>query len=91
VLDAKDAATALAMVANEAIQLMLTDVLMPEMNGYELAGRVAQLRPDIRIVYMSGYAPESLPGSPSTGGTAGGFLQKPFGIDELRHIVKELL
>lgn len=91
VLDAKDPSTALAMVANEAIQLMLTDLLMPEMNGYELAGRVAELRPDIRIVYMSGYAPESLPGSPSTGGQPDGFLQKPFGIDELRHIVKELL
>jgi CheY-like chemotaxis protein len=92
VLDAKDPSTALALVASEPIELMVTDLLMPEMNGYELAGRVAQLRPEVRIVYMSGYAPESLPGSPSQAGVdARSFLQKPFGIDELRQIVKELL
>src|SRR5207302_1129974 len=42
------------------IHLLLTDVIMPEMNGREVAQRVRGQRPGIRVVYMSGYSPEAI-------------------------------
>src|SRR5207237_8158030 len=42
------------------IHLLLTDVIMPEMNGREVAQRVRRQRPGIRVVYMSGYSPEAI-------------------------------
>ncbi len=58
VLDAPDAHTALVMTQENrgAVDLVLTDVVMPGMNGRELAQRLATLQPQIRILYMSGYA-----------------------------------
>jgi signal transduction histidine kinase len=57
VLEADDADAALAILNRNgaAIQLMITDVVLPGMNGRELAEKVAELRPDIRILYVSGY------------------------------------
>jgi CheY-like chemotaxis protein len=46
--------------ASGAIELMLTDVLMPGMTGLELAARVRALRPDLPILLMSGYSEEAI-------------------------------
>ena len=58
VMDAALPHEALAMIRDRHthFDLMLTDVVMPEMSGRELARVVAELRPEIRVLYMSGYA-----------------------------------
>jgi CheY-like chemotaxis protein len=50
----------LSMAYRSPIQLLLTDVVLPGLSGPEVAGQLASTRPDIRIIYMSGYAPETI-------------------------------
>jgi two-component system cell cycle sensor histidine kinase/response regulator CckA len=71
------------------IDLLLTDVVMPGMRGYEVARKVAAMRPEIKILYMSGYAEEALVGGPADGG--GALIEKPFAIDALARRVREEL
>jgi two-component system cell cycle sensor histidine kinase/response regulator CckA len=73
-----------------AIRLMLTDVIMPEMNGKELADRMAQLRPETRVVFMSGYTDRIL-GSNQLSDGAILFLQKPFHARALNAIIRRAL
>jgi CheY-like chemotaxis protein len=42
------------------VDLMITDLVMPNMTGYELAQRIAEIRPGVRVIYMSGFAPDEL-------------------------------
>jgi PAS domain S-box-containing protein len=71
------------------IHLLLTDVVMPGMRGHEVADRVAASRPEIRVVYMSGYADEALLGRAAEGGSH--LLEKPFSNDALARKVREAL
>lgn len=75
------------------IDLMLTDVIMPEMNGFELARKAAKLRPEMRVLFMSGYADDKLGESSLAGLQAQAFIQKPFGtnalIDKLREVMAQ--
>ena len=92
VLVAASGAEALALAERHEgpIHLLLTDVVMPEMNGRELAHRLASLRPDARVLYMSGYADEAIAQHGVLDpGTA--FLQKPFTPDGLARKVREVL
>ncbi|MBN2390098.1 MAG: PAS domain S-box protein [Anaerolineae bacterium] len=73
-----------------AIHLLLTDVIMPEMNGQELYQHIATLHPTIKVLYMSGYTDNVVvhhgilePGI--------NFLQKPFTIDNLTRKVRQIL
>jgi PAS domain S-box-containing protein len=72
------------------ISLMLTDVVMPEMSGLELAARVQAGRPGLPVMFMSGY-PE--PTTRDGGGYAPGsyFISKPFDRQALLHRVREAL
>jgi PAS domain S-box-containing protein len=72
------------------IHLLLSDVVMPEMNGPELATRVVQLRPDIRVLFMSGYAEEAVAHHGAIAGTHA-FMEKPFSPDELLRRVRAVL
>jgi CheY-like chemotaxis protein len=67
------------------IDLLLTDVIMPGMDGRELADRVMESRPRTRVLYMSGavQAEDLQPGKP--------FLAKPYGHVELLRKVEEML
>jgi two-component system cell cycle sensor histidine kinase/response regulator CckA len=72
------------------IHLLLTDVIMPEMNGRELADRLAALRPGLRRLYMSGHAAGVL----SERGLADAHVQllrKPFALDDLARAVRQAL
>jgi len=86
VLTAADGSEALAIGERlgSAIQVLITDVVMPRMRGPELAKRLKDLLPHIGIVFISGYTEELGTTRPLEGGA---FLQKPFSRDELlRHV-----
>jgi CheY-like chemotaxis protein len=73
------------------IPLLLVDVLMPRLNGPEVASRIQASRPEVKVLYMSGYSHAwmSQHGVSGLGGAA--FLQKPFTSDVLLHRIRELL
>ncbi|MBI5505270.1 MAG: response regulator [Deltaproteobacteria bacterium] len=74
----------------EPIHLMLTDVIMPDMNGLELAQRLRDLRPEMKVLYTSGYTDNALAHRQIL---AEGmhFIAKPFRVAELAHKVREVL
>jgi CheY-like chemotaxis protein len=72
------------------IDLLLADVATPQMSGPELAGRLMPIWPEMKIVYMSGYANTAAP-EPSPEGEAIPFLQKPFSPAALARKVREVL
>jgi two-component system cell cycle sensor histidine kinase/response regulator CckA len=72
-----------------SIDLLLTDVVMPGMFGNELAERLAKLRPNLQVLYMSGYIDTSFAQAPQTEPIA--FLPKPFSQEELLMQVRDLL
>lgn len=74
----------------EYLHLMVTDVVMPGMSGLELATRLAPVRPDMRVLFMSGYADDVITRRGVLSEDAA-FLQKPFTAELLaRHVRKAL-
>jgi PAS domain S-box-containing protein len=72
------------------IHLMLTDVVMPEMSGYVLAEKLGKSRPEMRVIYMSGYSDETIrqhgewdPEAP--------FIHKPFTPEGLNRKIRQVL
>jgi PAS domain S-box-containing protein len=82
-------ALALARKLDGALDLVLTDVVMPDMGGVELVERLLQLRPGLKVVYMSGYAQGDKLLGP--GGGDRSLLQKPFSTESLTLKVREVL
>jgi len=91
VLEAGDGREAMSMLARagQGVDLVLTDVAMRGMSGRELADRLRQARPDVRVIFMSGYADDEIvrrgllePEQP--------FVQKPFTPDALVRRFAEL-
>jgi two-component system cell cycle sensor histidine kinase/response regulator CckA len=72
------------------IHLLVTDVVMPEMDGHELAVRVAALYPAIRTIFMSGYTEDEVVRRGIVTGS-NLFLQKPFGPPDLTRCVRQIL
>jgi DNA-binding NtrC family response regulator len=69
------------------IDLLLTDVIMPEMNGPDLASWLLSARPGMKVLYMSGYTDDKL-GPLDTAEPGVPILQKPFGREELLEKVR---
>ncbi|MGH2807123.1 MAG: response regulator [Actinomycetota bacterium] len=71
------------------IDLLITDVVMPGLSGRELAARLSVLRPDVGVLYMSGYSDDVVGRHGLEAGEP--FLQKPFTAEELKDAVRKML
>lgn len=89
VLEAVDGAAALERAAGHrgAVHLLLTDLVLPGMDGVALAQRLRVARPGLRVLYMSGQLGDSLTGAASPAG----FLAKPFTAAALEETVRAAL
>jgi len=92
VLEARDGTEALACVTNYSctIDLLLTDMVMPRMSGAELAEKLWSIRPDLRVIFMTGYAEFSAKNG-ETMATDASVLQKPFSRRTLLERVREVI
>jgi two-component system, cell cycle sensor histidine kinase and response regulator CckA len=92
IIEARSAIEAIQAVSQrgDRIDLVLTDVLMPGMKGRELVERLAELRSDLKVLYMSAYTEDAAINigvlSPGTE-----FIEKPFSPDELAAKIREVL
>jgi two-component system cell cycle sensor histidine kinase/response regulator CckA len=92
VLEASGGEEALELVRRNAgeIHLLITDVVMPNMDGPTLVRAVRRLRPEIAVIFMSGYAEEAFRRNDENA-AALHFLPKPFGLKQLAAKVKDVL
>lgn len=74
----------------EPFELLLTDIVMPEMDGIELARRATELDPDIKVMFITGFAAVALNPDSNTPKDAK-ILSKPFHLKDLVHEVQKLL
>jgi two-component system cell cycle sensor histidine kinase/response regulator CckA len=89
VLEASDGVEALAVLDADGaeVALVVTDVVMPRMSGRQLAERLAEARPDVRVLFMSGHDDRET----AADGDRAAFLPKPFSPDSLARKVREVL
>jgi PAS domain S-box-containing protein len=92
VLEASDGKQALELFEHDqdSISLLLTDVMMPVMNGQQLYLRITERRPDVKVLYMSGYTDQIL-GEDYIRNNEVNFIHKPFSINDLMDKVREVL
>ncbi|MBM3636723.1 MAG: response regulator [Hyphomicrobiales bacterium] len=74
----------------EPFELLLTDIVMPEMDGIELARRATELDPDIKVMFITGFAAVAL-NPDSEAPKDAKILSKPFHLKDLVHEVEKLL
>jgi PAS domain S-box-containing protein len=72
------------------IHLLVTDIIMPGINGLQVASRLRPLRPGMRVLYLSGYSEEAIARQGVIGSQIA-FLQKPFAPKDLANKVREVL
>ena len=90
VLEAASAESAQIMSGHQPVDLLITDVIMPNISGPDLASRVTQQNPDIKVLFISGYTDDTL----VQHGVVGQhlyFLEKPFTFEDLAHKVREAI
>jgi two-component system cell cycle sensor histidine kinase/response regulator CckA len=88
VLVAQDGQEAIELAGQNTIDVLLTDLSMPNVGGREVAERLRETQPGLKVVYMSGYVEDGLTGAlpPATS-----FLGKPFTFSELTETVRHVL
>ena len=69
--------------------VLLTDFVLPGMSGQGLIDSLRAIRPELKVLLMSGYAPNDM--APAAAPDAGAFLQKPFTITELADAIQSLV
>ena len=92
VLEAHNPSIAIGIAQEKSvpIHLLMTDIIMPEMNGLELAKRLSTNRPEMSVLYISGYADCGITGGVTIDAKMN-FLQKPFALDVLGHKLSDIL
>jgi DNA-binding NtrC family response regulator len=92
VIEARHGRDALTVAGNyaEPIQLLLTDVVMPEMGAGELVQQLLTERPELKVLFISGYTNDEVVRR-GVSGNGAAFIQKPFQPDELMRKVREVL
>jgi CheY-like chemotaxis protein len=92
VLDAENGEAGLAVATGHQgkIDLVITDVVMPGIGGRELIRQLLELRPEIKVLYLSGYTEDAIT-SEGTIARDAAFLQKPFTLKNLSKKVREVL
>ena len=92
VLVAEDVDVALAHAGSRRgeIDLLLSDVVMPDADGPEVSRRISQLQPGLRVLFMSGYSEAAIAANGVLQPGAA-FIQKPFSMADLTDRVRELL
>ena len=92
VLEAEDGERALDVINGfgDPIDLIITDVMMPGMDGHTLVRLVQEELPNIKVILMSGYAEDAIPGEIAEDGGIN-FLPKPFSLRDLAGKVKEVM
>ncbi|GFO55319.1 hypothetical protein GMSM_23260 [Geomonas sp. Red276] len=88
VLSAALPAEALEMAAGVKVDLLATDVVMPQLSGPELYERLLEGHPSLPVLYISGYSINPLPGDAPAGG---GFLAKPFTVEQFLDRVRRMM
>jgi CheY-like chemotaxis protein len=92
VLEAPDGETALRLAAKHhgPIRLLLTDIVMPGLSGQQLAGQLAHLRPEMKVLYVSGYGDRAVVQHGILASEVA-YLQKPFTPETLARRVRDVL
>ena len=70
------------------VDLLMTDILMPRMGGIELAERLREMRPELKVLYTSGYNDS---GGNFEGVAGARYLPKPYGMEDLARALRDLL
>ncbi len=92
VLEAEDGEHAMKAAAahHGSIQILVTDVVMPHMSGSELASKLAAVRPEMKVLFISGYTDDTVfRHGVLEGGVA--YLQKPFNLNSVAQKIREVL
>lgn len=90
VIDFDNGASAYKRLQEEPFSLLLTDIVMPEMDGIELARRATEIDPDLRVMFITGFAAVALNSNSDTIPDAK-VLSKPFHLRELVSEVEKIL
>jgi PAS domain S-box-containing protein len=93
VIWASNGQTAIELVETDSphIDLLITDIVMPEMNGEELAKRIKAIYPELKIIFVSGYTDNHLLHDDGTLGKEVNFIQKPYSIEKLAKEIRRIL
>lgn len=90
VFEASDGVAALEILkAHPEIELLISDIKMPRLSGYELAEGALAIKPELKVVFMTGYSTEAPPAYIKEFSIR--TLQKPFNVIELSHLARNML